>query len=123
MDVDEEDEDEGVELEFQRERVINLLERLRYEDARLRRSSDGNKEKCRLEIRKIITELNLGRRITEKIILRMRQSVDKITRIEEEIRKCKRMSRKDATHILRALNVKKEKIEHEIGLNARQLKV
>jgi len=123
LDVDEEDEDEGVELEFQRERVINLLEKLRYEDARLRRNSCGNKDKCRAEIHRIITELNLGRRITEKILLRMRRSVDKIARIEEETRKCSRTKRKDAIKILRTLNAKKEKIEHEIGINTRQLKM
>jgi RNA polymerase primary sigma factor len=122
LDVDEEDEDEGVELEFQRERVINLLEKLRYEDARLRRNSCGNKDKCRAEIHRIITELNLGRRITEKLLLRMRRSVDKIARIEEETRKCSRTKRKDAIKICEHERERK-KLNNEIGINTRQLKM
>jgi RNA polymerase primary sigma factor len=124
LDVDdEEDEDEGTELDFQRERVIALLERLKNVDARLKHSSSNRKDKYREEIRKIITELNLGRKITEKIILRMRRYADKVEKIEQEIRKCKRVKGKGANKTLRAVNIKKESIEGEIGISARQLRV
>ena len=79
LDADEEeDEDEGAELEFQRERVIALLERLKDADARSKQDSNGKKDKCHEEVRKIIAELNLGRKITEKIILRMKRSVERL---------------------------------------------
>ena len=124
LDADEEeDEDEGMELEFQRERVIALLERLKNADARSKQSNNGKKDKCRDEVRKIITELNLGRKITEKIILRMKRSVDKVETIEEEIHKYKRMKGKGTIKILRALSIRKEKIEEEIGISIRQLKM
>jgi RNA polymerase primary sigma factor len=124
LDADEEeDEDEGVELEFQRERVIALLERLKNADARLKQNSNGRKDKCREEILKIITELNLGRKITEKIILRMKRSVDKVVKIEQEIHKCKRMKGKGTIKSLRALNIRKEMIEDEVGIPIRQLRV
>jgi RNA polymerase primary sigma factor len=124
LDADEEeDEDEGTELELQRERVIALLERLKSADDRSRQKNNGKKDKCREEVRRIITELNLGRKITEKIILRMKRSVDKIEKIEEEIRKYRRMKGKETTKILRVLNTKKEKIEEEIGISVRPLKM
>ena len=124
LDADEEeDEDEGMELEFQRERVIALLERLKYADARSQHNNNGEQDKCREEVRKIITELNLGRKITEKIILRMKRSVDRVETIEEEIHKYKRMKGKGTIKILRALGIKKEKIEEEIGISIRQLKM
>jgi RNA polymerase primary sigma factor len=124
LDADEEeDEDEGTELEFQRERVIALLERLKKADARSRQNNNVKKDKCREEVRKIITELNLGRKITEKIILRMKRSVDKVEKIEEEIRKFKRIQGKGTIKIFRALNIKRERIEDEIGISIRQLRV
>ena len=123
LDADEEeDEDEGADLEFQRERVIALLERLKNADARSRQNNNVKKDKSREEVQKIITELNLGRRITEKIIFRMKHSVDKVEKVEEEIHKYKRMKGKGATKILRALDYKKEKIEGEIGISMRQLR-
>jgi RNA polymerase primary sigma factor len=123
LDVDEEeDEDEGSELEFQRERVVALLERLKNADARSKQNSDGKKDKCHEEVRKIITELNLGRKITEKIILRMKRSVDKVVKIEQEIHKCKRIKGKGTMKSLRVLNIRKEKIEDEIGIPIHQLR-
>ena len=124
LDADEEDdEDEGTELEFQRERVIALLERLKNVHARLKQNNNERTNKCREEMRRIITELNLGRKITEKIILRMRRSVDKVEKIEQEIRKYKRMTEKGTGKTLRALNIRKEMIEDEIGISMRQLRV
>jgi RNA polymerase primary sigma factor len=124
LDADEEeDEDEGAELEFQRERVIALLEKLKSVYTRSQQCSDGRKEKYREEIRKIITELNLGRKITEKIILRMKRSVEKIGKIEQEIRINKRIKGKGAGKTQRVLNTRKEKIENEIGISARQLRI
>lgn len=124
LDVDEEeDEDESTELEFQRERVIALLEKLKNVHTRLKQNNNDKKDKYHEEIRKIITELNLGRKITEKIILSMKRSVDKISKIEQEIHKCKRMKGKGTIRILRTLNIRKEKIEDEIGLSIRQLRI
>jgi RNA polymerase primary sigma factor len=123
LDADEEDEDEGAELEFQRERVIALLERLKNVHTRLRQSSNNRRDKYREEMQNIITELNLGRKITEKIILRMKRYAGNIEKIEQEIRKYKRMTGKDAVASLKILNSRKEKLEGEIGISIRQLRV
>jgi RNA polymerase primary sigma factor len=124
LDADEEeDEEESTELEYHRERVIALLERLKNVHERLKHNSNARNDKCREEIRKIITELNLGRKITEKIILRMKRSVDKIAKIEQEIHKNKRLKGKEASKTLRVLNIRKEKVEDEIGLSMCQLRV
>jgi RNA polymerase primary sigma factor len=122
-DEEEEDDDEGAELKFQRERVIALLERLKNVHERLKQNSDARNDRCREEMRKIITELNLGRKITEKIILRMKRSFDKIAKIEREIHKYKRLKGKGASKTLRVLNIRKEKVEDETGLSMCQLRV
>jgi len=62
LEVDEEEDIES-ELEFQRERVVALLERLRQVSARFEKSEDGNREAYRLEIESIIREINPGRKM------------------------------------------------------------
>jgi len=122
LEVDDEEEGD-TELEFQRERVIALLERLKNVHDQSKQNSNGEKDKYREEIRKIITEINLSRKIAEKIVLRMKRYVDKITRIEHEIERCKNMKAKEKSKNLMMLNEKKAKIEEEIGISARQLKI
>jgi len=122
LEVDDEEEGDA-ELEFQRERVIALLERLKNVHDQSKQNSNGKKDKYREEIRKIITEINLSRKIAEKIVLRMKRYVDKITRIEHEIERCKNMKVKEKSKNLMMLNEKKARIEEEIGISARQLKI
>ena len=44
-------------------------------------------------MQKIITEINLSRKITEKIILRMKRYVERIEKIEDEIARYKKHER------------------------------
>ncbi|MEN6615507.1 MAG: sigma-70 factor domain-containing protein, partial [Syntrophorhabdus sp.] len=76
--IEADDDEEGdTELDFQRERVISLLERLKEEYSRVKDKKDGHGK----EVQKIITEINLSKKITEKIILRMKRYVERIDKI------------------------------------------
>ena len=121
---DADDEEEGdTELEFQRERVIALLERLKNAHDRSMRGSKSKRDACHEEIRKIITEINLSRKITEKIVLRMKRYIDWIEKIESEIAKGRNMKTKEKNMSLKILNARRKKIEQEMGVSVRQLKV
>ncbi|HEX2966424.1 MAG TPA: RNA polymerase sigma factor RpoD [Syntrophorhabdaceae bacterium] len=123
LDVDdEEDEDEGMELEFERERVIALLENLKSVHEKMKRASLKKRERYSEEIKKIITELNLGRKITEKILLRMRCSAEEMINIEQEIRRTDRAKGCAKRNALKTLLAIRERIEHENGLTTRELK-
>jgi RNA polymerase primary sigma factor len=122
--LDADDEEEGdMELEFQRERVIALLERLKNAHDRSMRGNRSRRDACREEIRKIITEINLSRKITEKILLRMKRYIGWIEKIEAEIAKSRNMKTREKNQTLKILNVRREKIEQEMGVSVRQLKV
>ncbi|MFA5617481.1 MAG: RNA polymerase sigma factor RpoD [Syntrophorhabdaceae bacterium] len=118
--VEADDEEEGdTELEFQRERVISLLERLKDEHSRLQ---DGKKEGHSKEMQKIITEINLSKKITEKIILRMKRYVERIEKIENEITRCKKLKEAGNNRHLQALMDRKTRIEDEIGISSKALR-
>ncbi len=82
-------------MEFQRERVIALLERLKDAYARSKQGSTGKKDTFRKEVQKIIAEINLSRKITEKIVLRMKRYIERVEKIEDEIERCKDIKPKE----------------------------
>lgn len=121
LEVDEEEEGDQ-ELEFQRERVIALLERLQDAHSRSKQSGNGKKDSFRKEVRKIIAEINLSRKITEKIVLRMKRYIEKVEKIEHEIERYKKMKSKEKTKNIALLHARKEKIEDETGISIPLLK-
>ncbi|HVN95064.1 MAG TPA: RNA polymerase sigma factor RpoD [Syntrophorhabdaceae bacterium] len=122
--LDADDEDEGdTELEFQKERVIALLERLKNSHDRMMRGGARKREVCQEEIGRIITEINLSRKITEKIVLRMKRSVDWIEKIEAEIGKSKGAKTRQKGKNHRLLSARRAKIEQEMGVCLPQMKV
>ncbi|HBL22709.1 MAG TPA: RNA polymerase sigma factor RpoD [Deltaproteobacteria bacterium] len=121
--VEADDEDEGdTELEYQRERVIALLERLKEEHSRLKENSNDKKDGHSKEMQKIITEINLSKKITEKIIVRMKRYVDRVEKIDLEIARFKRSREKGNKRHLQALMNRKMRIEDEIGISSKLLK-
>lgn len=121
LDVDDEEEMD-TELEFQKERVIALLEKLRDAHARSTQGSLRVREKYWQEVQRIITEINLSRKIVDKIIQRMKRYLERIQKIEHEIEKCKRLKGQARQKGLALMNLRKEKFEQEMGVAARELK-
>jgi len=121
--VEADDEEEGdTELEYQRERVIALLERLKEEHVRSKENTRGGHDGRSKEVQKIIMEINLSKKITEKIILRMKRYVDRIDKIDVEIARYKRSKERGSKRHLQALMSRKMRIEDEIGISSRLLK-
>ncbi len=118
--VEADDDEEGdTELEFQRERVISLLEKLKNEHSRLK---DAKKEGHSKEMQKIIMEINLSKKITEKIILRMKRYVERIEKIETEIARCKKLKEAGSKRHLQALMGRRTRLEDEIGISSKALR-
>jgi len=119
IEADDEDEEEDTELEFQRERVISLLERLKDEHSKLK---DTKKEGHSTEMQKIITEINLSKKITEKIIIRMKRYVERIEKIDTEIIRYKKLKEVGNKRHLQALMNRKTRLEDEIGISSKALR-
>ena len=117
-----EDEEEMEEEEAQKDRIVGLLERLRQCHNRSRKAENrGEKESCRGEMRQIVSEINFGRKIGERIHQRMRRLVERIERIEKEMGQRRR-------HVAgggkerEMLRKKLQRIEQEAGVPAAVLK-
>ena len=121
LEVDEEDETDS-ELEFQRERVIVLLERLKDAYTHLKQSSSNNNKKYADEVRKVISEINLSRKITEKIVLRMKRYSERVGKLERDIERCRAMKGKEKARNLAALDARKNRIEQEMGISVNRLR-
>jgi RNA polymerase primary sigma factor len=119
LEVDEE-EDAETELEFQRERVIGLLERLRLVSNQLEKADSLQQASYQKEVEDIIREINPGRKMIEKIVERMRRYVDRIEKLEKEIGKYNKpgYEGKDASLSYKRL----EKIHQKAGIGADALK-
>ena len=121
MEVDDEEEMD-TELEFQKERVIALLEKLKDAHASSAQGSPRVRERYRQEVQGIITEINLSRKIVDKIIQRMRRYLERIGKIEHEIEKCRNLKGRERQKNLALMNARKAKFEQEMGITARELK-
>jgi RNA polymerase primary sigma factor len=121
LEVDEE-EDVDTELEFQQERVVFLLERLKAVYSSYENDKTKNKEQYWQEVARIINEINLGRKITERIVQRMKRYVDRAERIETEMARCMtgRKDRRDGN--LAMLQKRLERIEQKVGITTAELK-
>ncbi len=118
--IEADDEEEGdTELEFERERVISLLERLKDEHSKFK---DAKKEDHGREMQKIIMEINLSKKMTEKIILRMKRYIERIEKIETEIARFKKLKEAGNKRHIQALMNRKTRLEDEIGISSKALR-
>lgn len=114
------DEDESVENEIEDEtrRVINLLERLKITKERMDAAKKREEKKaCMEEIKSIIREINLGKKITETIITDMKRLVARIEELEKRIKESE-TTEEDAKILKQELR----RIEKEAGVSSRKLK-
>jgi len=102
--------------------VIALLERLKEEHSKLKENSNNKRDGHSKEMQEIITEINLSKKITEKIIVRMKRYVDRVEKIDLEIARFKRSREKGNKRHLQALMNRKMRIEDEIGISSKLLK-
>jgi RNA polymerase primary sigma factor len=117
---DDEDETES-DMELQKERVVELLEDLKNVYLQFKNNT-CNKAKYRAKIKAIIGEMNLGKKITENIIYRIKNYVEKIHKIESEIENCCKGNKKEMEVRLSALHKMLERVEYESGASIKELK-
>ncbi len=122
FEVDDEEEVE-IELEFQKERVISLLEKLRDVYSEYKSSNNGIKEDCLSEIRLIISEINLSKKLMDKIVFKMKKYVDRISKIENDLEICRSAKNNDADKDLATIRRRMHRIEQEVGVSAEELKI
>ncbi len=115
LEVDEEEEADS-ELEFQRERVLVLLERLKEVYTEYRDDAKGDKPERWNEIKSIIAEINLGRKIIEKIVQRMKKYVDKIDVLEGDLKRLEESAHRDRNKNIAIIHRKLQAIENEIDI-------
>ncbi len=116
LDVDEEDCTES-EIEYHRERLIKKLESIRYIYNK-KHISEQDWE----EIKKLISSMNLTRKVIDKIVWRMKRYVEKIEKTEAEIERYKRKHNTDNDKHLTMLYKRIQKIESESGISLEVLK-
>jgi RNA polymerase primary sigma factor len=119
--IDDEEETEAP-TDAQKDRVLGLLGRLKTVHNRFRRSRTvDERARCRAEMGQIITEVNLSKRMIDRIALRMNRLVERISRLEQEARAVRGGNGGDG-EALAALKKRLERVEQEAGLRARELK-
>jgi RNA polymerase primary sigma factor len=115
-----EEEEEMEEEEAQKERIMGLLERLKQCHNRSRKAeNEGGRESCRAEMRQIVSEINFGRKVEERVHCTMRRLVERIERVEKEMarRPLAGGGKEDET-----LRKRLQKIEQEAGVPAVELR-
>jgi len=121
FEVDDEEEI-GIELEFQKERVITLLERLRDIHLQYKTSNNGVKEEYLKNIKLIISEINLSKKLIDRIVWKMKRYVEKICKIESDLEQCRNHKDEDVDKELATIFRRLHRIEQEVGIPAEELK-
>jgi RNA polymerase primary sigma factor len=122
-DVDDEEEEVDSELEFQKTRVIQLLEGLKYQYAQIKDGGREDRDACAAKIKAIISEISPSRRMIERITFRMKRLVEKVERVDLEFQRMELDDQYDKERYQPALKRRLERIEAEAGVPASELKV
>jgi len=118
----EDEEDGDGETELQRERTISLLEKLKKAWGQARKAANERERKrCRQEIARIIGEINLSKKMLERITFRMKRFVDRIEKVDAEMALVRQRESGRRSRALEMLRMKLRKIEEEAGVGARLL--
>lgn len=121
--ADEEDEADA-EVELQKRRTLDLLERLKTACNQSKRSDDTDeRERCLAKVREIVSEINFGRRILDRITYRMKRYVERIEKIEADIsRTLERPKSAERERDVNYLRKKMARVEQEAGLPGAELR-
>ena len=109
-------------LERRRKNIVALLERLRKASALFENARNGNRSKHRAKVMAIIGEMQLSRRLVERIVLKMKESVERISGIEEEMKAWRKVNTDEAKLQLSLLRSRLVRIEEEIGITVGDLR-
>lgn len=122
-DVDDEEEADS-ELEYQKTRVVRLLEELKRRCSQAKKEDgEEDQEVCSKETKALISEISLSRRMIERITFRMKRLVEKIEKAELELRKMDLEEEGDGERYQLTLKRRLERIESEAGVPASELKM
>jgi RNA polymerase primary sigma factor len=120
--VDEEEEPDS-EVEYQENRIVELLENLKQMHNQSKRAgSRQDKKRYRAETGRIIGEINLSKKMIERIAGRMKNYVDRIEKIEQEMEREKKQRGSRHSTILPVLQRRLLRVEQEAGIPAAELK-
>jgi RNA polymerase primary sigma factor len=120
MEIDEEEPDS--EIEFQRDRVVALLERLKEVHGRHQGGRETDKTVICAEIQAIIAEINLGRKVIERIVQRMRRYVEKIEGLEKDLEKHGVLRHREKERYLSLTRKKLDAVQVEVGMSGGELR-
>lgn len=122
-DVDDEEEIDS-ELEYQKTRVVRLLETLKQLHGQAKKEEDEEELRVYTEkIKAVISEISLSRRMIERITFRMKRLVEKVEIAELELRNEKPEDEGDFERHQLMLKRRLERIEAEAGVPAPGLKI
>ena len=120
--ADEEDES-GFDADVQRERIVALLERLKEKSQRMRRvRKKKEREALQAEIGRIISQIDLSRKMIERITVRMKRHIGKIEKLEQEARRLNHLRGEDERREPATLRKRSERAESEAGVSVKELK-
>jgi RNA polymerase primary sigma factor len=114
----DDDGESEVDSENRRENAIALLERLKGAYSRLGSARNGKRSKERDKIAAIISEMQLSKRLIDRIVSRMKQSFETISGLEKEIKKWQGYKTDEAATRIGLLRSRLAEIEEEIGISA-----
>lgn len=121
FEVDDEEEIE-IELEFQKERAITLLERLRDIHLQYKTSNNVVKEEYLKNIKLIISEINLSKKLIDRIVWKMKRYVERICKIESDLEQCLDRKNEDVDKELAIILRRLHRIEREVGIPPEEFK-
>jgi len=121
-DTVDEDESEESELEIQKERIICLLEHLGQLLNDHENGEEKKKKRNLKEIESLVLEINPSKKITERIVKKMKRYIEKIEKLEEDFKVTKGIINGGNNKLLPVIPKKIKKIEEEIGMPIDDLK-
>lgn len=120
----DEDDEADIEAEFQKQRTLDLLERLKTAYHQAKKSENVEEKNRSLEkVRQIVADISFGRRVLDRIAYRMKRYVERFERMEVEIaRVSEQESGAERDRETALLRKKLARIEREAGLSSVELR-
>jgi len=119
----DEDEDEDHELQFEKERLLGLLDKFADLMARHKGNGGVNRKKYFEEMEALVLDMNPGKKLVARIVGRMKRYVEEIEILEQDLQASKTVMRDENRTFLSVIPKKLKRIADEIGMPLEDLKV